>query len=71
MNLSMLRKQVGVTQKAVAEALGVSQSTVSMWETGRNFPRVYMLPALAEVFHCTVDDLLTNDTEQDQMAKGA
>ena len=71
MSFSMLRKQTNLTQKAVAEALGVSQSTVSMWETGRNFPRVYMLPALAEVFHCTVDDLLTNDTEQDQIAKGA
>ena len=71
MNLSMLRKQVGVTQKAVAEALGVSQSTVSRGETGRNFPRGYMLPAFAEEFHCTVDDWLTNDTEQDQMAKGA
>ncbi len=73
MNLSMLRKQAGVTQKDVAHALGVAQSTVSMWETGRNFPRVHMLSALAGVLHCTVNELLAlaDDEEQDQIAKGA
>lgn len=73
MNLTMLRKQAGVTQKDVAQALGVAQSTVSMWETGRNFPRVHMLPALTGVLHCTIDELLAlaDDEEQDEMAKGA
>lgn len=66
----MLRKQAKLTQKAIAEALGVSQSTVAMWETRRNLPRASMLPALASILRCSIDDLFQDD-EQDEMAKGA
>ena len=37
-NLRNLRKSKGISQKTLAEALGVSQSTVAMWESGKNSP---------------------------------
>lgn len=55
--LKELRKQSGLSQVDVACALGVLQTTVSMWETGDNMPRAAMLPKLAELYHCSIDDL--------------
>ena len=55
--LKELRKQSGLSQEDVAFALGVLQSTVSMWETGDNMPRAAMLPKLAELYHCSINDL--------------
>jgi len=42
--------------------LGVSESTVSMWETGYEFTRTDKLPALAKILKCTVDELLCKYT---------
>lgn len=42
------RKALGLTQSQLAEKLGVSDKTVSKWETGRGFPDVSFLPALTE-----------------------
>lgn len=55
--LKELRKQAGLSQADVAYALDVLQSTVSMWETGDNMPRAAMLPKLAELYHCSINDL--------------
>lgn len=56
------REKVGLTQKEVAEKLGVDQSAVSFWETGKTHPRASLLIRLASLYGCTVDDLLA---EQD------
>ncbi len=61
MNLTMLRKQAGVTQKDIAQALGVAQSTVAMWEARHNLPRASMLPALASILKCSIDALFEDD----------
>jgi len=36
------REKVGLTQKEVAEKLGVDQSAVSFWETGKTHPRTLL-----------------------------
>ena len=51
------RKKTGVTQSDLAIALGVTQATVAMWETGEALPRADKLPKLAKILNCTVDDL--------------
>ena len=56
--LSILRKSKGLTQQEVADALGVSNKTVSSWETGASCPDIGMLPAIAELFGVTCDELL-------------
>ena len=59
--LKELRKRSGLSQADVACALGVLQSTVSMWETGDNAPRAAMLPKLAELYHCNINDLFDEE----------
>lgn len=52
------RRQMGLTQAGLAEILGVSQSTVGMWETGERKPDIIMLKKLTGILGCTADDLL-------------
>lgn len=60
--LAMLRKTKGMTQQAAAEQLGVSNKTVSKWESGGGFPDITVLPALAELYGVTADDILAGET---------
>lgn len=61
MNIKNMRKNSGMTQKKLANELQIAQSTVAMWETGENTPRTMMLPKIAKVLDCTVDELLQED----------
>ena len=47
-NLARLRQAAGVKMYAAAEALGVSKSTWSQWESGKRFPGGTMLAAIAD-----------------------
>lgn len=53
-----LRERAGLTQIEFAEAIGVTQSTVSQWEGGKICPNTAKLRKLAAVLGCSVDDLL-------------
>lgn len=59
-----LRKQHGIYQKDLADALSVSKSTVAMWETGKRMPDIDMLKCIASYFKISIDYLLeyTNNT---------
>lgn len=59
------RKKAGLSQADVAEELGVSSAAVCQWETGRTVPDARKLPKIAELFGCTVDELLEIDTPTD------
>lgn len=50
-----------MTQQEVADSLGVSNKTVSGWETGASCPDISMLPAIAELFGVTCDELLRGE----------
>ena len=58
MNIEALRLSKSLTQKELADTLGVSRSTVAMWESGRASPTAKKMTAIAGVFGCTVDELL-------------
>lgn len=58
MLLKEKRLKSGKTQIELSEALEVAQSTVAMWETGKAYPRAALLPKIAQVLGCTVDELL-------------
>lgn len=55
------RQSLGITQAELANILGVSPSTISMWEVGKSHPRVTLLPRVAEILGCTVDELLSGE----------
>lgn len=52
------RKRLGLTQDQLAEKLGVTAQAVSKWENDQSCPDITILPALAEIFGTTTDDLL-------------
>ena len=56
--LTELRAQKGVTQDDVAQALSISNKTVSKWENGASMPDLIMLVMLAEYYDVTTDALL-------------
>ncbi|MDO4861011.1 MAG: helix-turn-helix transcriptional regulator, partial [Bacillota bacterium] len=49
--IAELRKQEGLTQKQLADKLGVSNKTISKWETGEGFPDITMIPKLSAIFN--------------------
>ena len=57
--LQELRKQKGLTQEELAEKLYVSRTAVSKWESGRGYPNIESLKAIAKFFSVTVDELLS------------
>ncbi len=59
--LQELRKRKGLTQEELAERLYVSRSAVSKWESGRGYPNIVSLKAIATLFSVTIDDLLSGD----------
>lgn len=59
--IAALRRSSGLSQKEVAERLGVGDKAISKWECGRGLPDIATLPALAELFGVTVDELLRGD----------
>lgn len=56
--LKSIRKERGMTQIQLAQALNVSNGTVAMWETNERKPNIIMLKKLAKVLGCTTDELL-------------
>ena len=59
--LQELRKQRGLTQEQLAQALYVSRTAVSKWESGRGTPNIDSLKQIAVYFSVSVDDLLSGD----------
>ena len=59
--LQELRKQKGLTQEELATSLYVSRTAISKWESGRGYPNIESLKAIAKFFCVTVDELLSTD----------
>lgn len=57
--LTSIRKKKGMTQKQVADILGVVPKTVSKWETGNGFPDTEFIGKLAKVLDVSIDSLLS------------
>jgi transcriptional regulator with XRE-family HTH domain len=55
-----LRKQKGLTQEELAASLYVSRTAISKWESGRGYPNIESLKAIAKFFSITVDELLSS-----------
>lgn len=69
-----LRKQKGLTQAELAEILFVSRTAVSKWESGRGYPSIDSLKAIAKFFGITIDELLSGEelltiAEEDSIKK--
>ena len=56
-----LREKNKLTQLQLADKLGVSDKTVSKWETGKGYPDITLLEPIAEVFSVSVTELISGN----------
>ena len=56
-NIKKLRAEKGVTQEQLAERLSITCQSVSKWENSVTSPDLYLLPAIAEYFEISIDEL--------------
>ena len=59
--LQQLRKQRNLTQEELAQALYVSRTAISKWESGRGYPSIDSLKAIAKFFGVSLDELLSGE----------
>lgn len=59
--LKELRKNRGLTQEELAQALFVSRTAISKWESGKGYPNIDSLKAISKYFCVSLDDLLSTD----------
>lgn len=61
------RKELGLTQDALAEQLGVTAQAVSKWENDQSCPDISLLPTLCRIFGISTDELLTGRNDEVRM----
>ncbi len=59
-----IRKEKGLSQEELAEALGVSRQAVAKWESGASYPEVDKLIAICNLFQISIDSLLRVEERQ-------
>ena len=70
--IHLYREKIGMEQKALAKAIGVSANAISNWENGRSRPDVNLLPSICETLHISFYDLfclpspVKGNTDRDQ-----
>ena len=62
--IKTLREKKNMTQLQLADRLGVSDKTISKWETGKGYPDITLLEPIAEVFRISVTELISGNTIQ-------
>ena len=61
MSIKTVRESKNLTQQYIANELGISRTSVAMWETGEAMPRADKLPELARILGCTIDELFAEE----------
>lgn len=64
-NIKYLRKKAGYSQEKLARKLGVKQSSVCLWEKGRNNPDTETLAKAAEVFNVPLDFFISDEPRRE------
>ena len=62
-NITKYRKRSGLSQVALAEKIGVSFQVVSKWETAKCAPDIALLPMMADLFGCHIDELFSREVK--------
>lgn len=63
--ISFYRKKNGLTQEELAKKLGVTNQSVSKWESAQCCPDIALLPALADIFEISIDELFGRKNEKE------
>lgn len=57
--LRYYRRRAGMTQEQLADSIGVTRGAVGMWEIGKCWPSAALLPQIADLLLCSIDELYT------------
>ena len=68
--ISALRRQMGLTQRQLADRLMLSDRTISKWERGLGAPDVSLLPQLARELQVSIEALLAGELEENDPTGG-
>lgn len=63
--ISFYRKRQGLTQEELAKKLGVTNQSVSKWESAQCCPDIGLLPMLADIFEISIDELFGRKSEKE------
>lgn len=67
--LKQLRKENGMTQEQLGERLGVTNKTISRWETGNYIPPVECLLLLSSIYEISINEILAGERISDEKMK--
>lgn len=67
--ISLKRKQKNLTQEQLAEKLGVSNKTISKWETGKCMPDYSIVKSLCEELGVTVAELMDGEVSEEKSVR--
>ena len=69
--ISTRRKELGLTQKDLAEKLNITDKAVSKWERGIACPDTAVIPKLAQILGVSLEELMTAKPAEDTGHRGA
>lgn len=61
-NVKRLRQAAGMTQAELAARLGITTPSITKWEKGRSNPDLLNVFRMKEIFECSVNDIICQDT---------
>lgn len=67
-NLKLAREKKNMTQKEVADGIGVAKSTYSLYESGNREPNVQTIKKISDVLNVSADELLGLNSENTTIA---
>ena len=68
MSFLSARLRAGLSQAVAAGELGISAASVCQWETGKTLPDPRKLTKIADLYGCSIDELLTDDEPKTEEA---
>ena len=68
--IKQMRKEKGLTQKQLADCMGISDKTVSKWERGCGLPEVSLWKLLSDTLGVNIENILKGEIEQNSFANG-
>jgi CheY-like chemotaxis protein/DNA-binding XRE family transcriptional regulator len=70
-SLKNIRKDLKISQQDLARRMGIAQSTVGMWETGKRTPKLDEIKRLARALNITVDRLISRGNKKIEITRNA
>ena len=64
MSFASARTRAGLSQRKVAKELNVTPAAVALWDTGKTMPRAALLPQIAELYGCAIEELFNTNAEE-------